>query len=229
MFLKIKNKARLLARSFTHPAAPIRSLETITRHIEKYFGSEFYVLDENVSSIVHIDVHVVHPTADRPFFTLLTSGMSDRDMQVPTGMEDLALAEVCLCLPPSWPLGMNDSDWREAKHFWPIAALKEVAKYPHVHQTWFSWGHIIGSVEHPEPIDSQGRFTGLILLNPAAFPEGADELKADDGRTIRYLAVVPLLKEEMDFKHKNDTDALEEKLIESGVTELLNPGRGSVV
>ena len=101
-------------------------------------------------------------------------------------------------------------------------ALKSVARYPHVNQTWLAWGHSIGS-EGDEPLDEIGRFVGLVLLAPATFTVGGEELKAADGRTIRFLAVIPLLKEELPFKPEHGVDALEEKLREAGITELLNP------
>jgi hypothetical protein len=208
---------------------PIRYLRTITDHIERYFGTDFFVLDEKKSSVVHVDVHVVRPTPTRPYFTLLTSGMSDLDMRVPEGLEDLALAEVCLCLPKEWPLAMDDFGWREPRYFWPIAILQQAARYPHINQTWFSWGHTVGSVERPEPLYVETRFTGLMLLNPATFPEGADTVETEDGRAIHYLALIPLLEQEMKFKQKFDSGTLEEKLKEADVTELLNPKRSSAV
>ncbi len=208
---------------------PIRYLPTITDHIERYFGTDFFVLDEKKSSVVHVDVHVVRPTPTRPYFTLLTSGMSDLDMRVPEGLEDLALAEVCLCLPKEWPLAMDDFGWREPRYFWPIAILQQAARYPHINQTWFSWGHTVGSVERPEPLHVETRFTGLILSTPATFPEGADTVETKDGRAIHYLALIPLLDQEMKFKQKFDSATLVEKLKEADVTELLNPKRSSVV
>ena len=208
---------------------PIRYLPTITDHIERYFGTDFFVLDEKKSSVVHVDVHVVCPTPTRPYFTLLTSGMSDLDMRVPEGLEDLALAEVCLCLPKEWPLAMDDFGWREPRYFWPIAILQQAARYPHINQTWFSWGHTVGSVERPEPLHVETRFTGLLLANPATFPEGADTVETKDGRAIHYLALIPLLEQEMKFKQKFDSATLLQKLKESDVTELLNPKRSSVV
>lgn len=60
-----------------------------------------------------------------PIFTLLTSGMDDLDMQVPPGLEDFALAELCLCLPDEWPLAINEFGWREPDFFWPIQILKQ--------------------------------------------------------------------------------------------------------
>jgi hypothetical protein len=209
---------------------PIRYLETITKHIERHFGTDGFVLDENKSSTVHVDVHVVPPNHSRPYFTLVTSGMSDLDMHTPAELEEFALAELCLCLPADWPLSMTNFGWREPKYFWPLAILRRIARYPHRHKTWLSWGHTIGNVEHPEPIAADANFTGIMLLNPQTFPEDADKVTTEeDGRTINFLAVLPLLPPELEFARKLDSDSLEEKLFEAGVTELLNPNRPSVI
>ena len=214
----------------TRLPTPIRYLETINKYIERNFAADHFVLHEDKSSTIHVDVHVVLPNASRPYFTLLTSGMSDLDMHTPEGLEDLALAELCLCLPKHWPLSMTDFGWREPQYSWPIAVLQQTARYVHREKTWFSWGHTVGSVEHPAPIDAEGRFTGVVFLNPCTFPEGADKLTTEeDGRTINFLAVIPLLPSEMEFARKQDSDALEEKLIEAGVTELLDTQRPNVV
>jgi Suppressor of fused protein (SUFU) len=87
-----------------------------------------------------------------------------------------------------WPLAIDDFGWREPKYFWPIAILKQSAKYPHIHQTWLSGGHTIGSVERPEPLGSQVDFTGMMLLNPATCPEGANEVRARPTEGSRPVA-----------------------------------------
>ena len=208
---------------------PIRYLSEITEHITKYFGTDFFVLDERKSSIVHVDVHVVRPTPARPYFTLLTSGMSDLDMHMPKGFESLALAELCLCLPSNWPLGMSDFGWRQPGYFWPIAVLMETVRYTHRQKTWLSWGHTLGGIENMLPFNAGVEFTGIMFLNPQTFPEGADSVQTEDDRTIHYLSVVPLLSTEMNFKEDRGWEALEENLLEAGVTEVIDPHRPSCV
>jgi len=206
---------------------PIRYLPTITDHIERYFGTDFFVLDEKKSSVVHVDVHVVRPTPIRPYFTLLTSGMSDLDMRVPEGLEDLALAEVCLCLPKEWPLAMDDFGWREPRYFWPIAILQQAARYPAHKSNVVLWGHTVGSVERPEPLHVETRFTGLMLANPATFQKV--RIRWRPGRPSYSLPRFDsTLEQEMKFKQKFDSATLVESQ-EADVTELLNPKRSSVV
>jgi hypothetical protein len=228
-FSRFKDKSRALDERLKSPVAPIRNLWAITSHIEKYFGNDFFVLDEEKSTFVHIDVNIVLPSLTRPYYTLLTSGMSDRRMKVRRGLTDSALAEVCLCLPKEWPISQNNMDWATPEFFWPIAVLKKVALYPHLHETWLSRAHTIGSVEHPSRFDPQGRFIGVVPLEPLTFPAGAARVAAEGGGEIRYLAVIPLLQPELAFKFKFGTDALEKQLRASNLTELLDPRRRSVI
>jgi Suppressor of fused protein (SUFU) len=207
---------------------PIRYLREITAHIEEHFGKGCFVLHEKKSATVHIDVHVVTPNPERPFFTLLTSGMSDLDMTVPEGAEDLALAEVCLCLPDYWPLSMTNLGWREPKYSWPLAMLHEAARYPHRNHTWLGWRHSVPRAAATNLFE-EARFTGILFVPPQTFPDGADEVATPDGRTIRYLGLIPLLAPELVFKENFGIEKFEERLFGSGVTELLDPQRPSVV
>jgi hypothetical protein len=80
------------------------SIERISDHIEKYIGVPSVVLHEKISDLVHVDVHVVPPGGERDFYTLITSGMSDRPMKAPPQFVALRFAEIMVCLPPHWPL-----------------------------------------------------------------------------------------------------------------------------
>ena len=138
----------------TRLPTPIRYLETITKHVQMHFGTNSFVLHENKSSTVHVDLHVVPPTNSRPYFTLLTSGMSDLDMHVPAGLEDLALAEVCLCLPGDWPLSLTDFV-AKAGVFLANRYLATKARYVHRHKTWFASGHTVGTSNIQLPLMPQ--------------------------------------------------------------------------
>jgi hypothetical protein len=208
---------------------PIRYLREITAHIEAHFGNDFFVLHEKKSSIVHVDIHVVTPNSDRPFFTLLTSGMSDLDMRVPEGAEDLALEEVCLCLPEYWPLSVTNFGWREPKYFWPFAMLHEAARYPHRNRTWFGWGHSVPRVPPRDATPEEARFAGMVFVVPQTFPEGADKVATPDGRTVHYLGLIPLLAPELAFKEAFGIEKFVEKLLGTEVTELLDPQRPGMV
>src|SRR5262249_26066204 len=74
----------------------------VERPIERSFGPIAWVSHEVASPVVHIDVHVVEPSSQRPFYTLVTSGMSDQPMTVPDKALEAGhheLAELMICLP----------------------------------------------------------------------------------------------------------------------------------
>jgi hypothetical protein len=56
---------------------------------ETHLGEIHDVYHELISDLVHIDIHHVAPDDERPFHTLVTSGMSDLPMTVPEGVEAL--------------------------------------------------------------------------------------------------------------------------------------------
>jgi len=92
----------------------------IEKHIETHVGKPSLVLHEIGSRYVHIDVHVVAPKPDRDFYTLVTSGMSDKPMKAPRQAEGLEYSELMLCLPSNWTMKEFDvmsqetwnRDWR---------------------------------------------------------------------------------------------------------------------
>src|SRR5215471_13595300 len=117
------------------------SLEQIDKHIETHIGKISTVLHEIASDLVHIDVHQVNPTQERPYYTLITSGMSDLPMTVPESAHDFRYAELMLCLPSDWRLDHDDLKQGGDLYYWPIRWLKICARFPHEYKTWFGWGH----------------------------------------------------------------------------------------
>src|SRR5687767_2972399 len=93
------------------------NIQIISDHIARHIGEPATVYHEIISNLVHIDVHIVKPTSERNFYTLVTSGMSDQPMTVPPAAADFAYGELLLCLPPDWPMEQND--FKEPRHYWP--------------------------------------------------------------------------------------------------------------
>src|SRR4051812_35988674 len=102
-------------------------------HIDKYFGGDYFVLDEKQSPLVHVDVYVVRANGQRNYHVLFTSGMSEKPMNVPEDCHEWKYAELMLCLPQSWPL--TSSAFDDERNWWPIRALKDAARYAHENST----------------------------------------------------------------------------------------------
>src|SRR5215831_18616558 len=133
---------------------PSQGIEEIEKHVATYFGAPATVFHEIVSDLVHIDVHIIPPHAERDCWTLFTAGMSDRPMSPPEGADDEKWAELMISLPPDWTLDKLSVTPPPAdleKWYWPIRWLKQLARFPHTCETWLGSGHTIPNGDPPEP------------------------------------------------------------------------------
>jgi len=203
------------------------SLEVISAHIERHVGPIEMVFHELVSDMVHIDVHWVKPTTERPCNTLVTTGMSDRAMTAPEGAEDLCFCELVLNLPEDWPMG--HADWQENEAaYWPIRLLKDIARLPHEYQTWIWVGHSVGGGDHPEPYHPSTEQCAALLVPCISLPEDFYRLQISPAKTVYFFSVLPLYREELMYRMNRGTDALFERLEKHGVIDIIDPSRVNV-
>jgi hypothetical protein len=202
------------------------SIEQISDHIEKYIGPIETVWHELVSDLVHIDLHVVGPTEERPHYTLVTSGMSDRPMTVPEECDESPFAELLLALPPGWPL--DEKSWAKERHYWPVRWLKILARLPHAYETWLGFGHTVPNGDPPEPFAAGTRLCCWLAAPPRTVADDFATLRIDAEKTIGFHAILPIYREEMAFKLANGAEPLLERFDRHGVTEVLDIKRKNV-
>lgn len=198
------------------------SIEEISDHIEKFIGKIDLVFHELVSDKVHIDVHWVKPTNERPFHTLVTSGMSDLPMNTPDHAKDYKYAELSICLPQEWDL--SEEGQKDEKNYWPIWWLKYLAKFPHEYNTWLCFGHTIPNGDPAEPFAINTSLNTALLVPSVVFDESFRELKLKN-RTIHFYTLIPLYSEEVALKLKKGVDALYDKFDQYGVNDILDINR----
>lgn len=181
-------------------------LDAIEEHIKEYYGDFPTVFHEIVSPDIHCDICIVPPNSKRNYYTLLTMGMGAHLMNIPPDLpaDENARAELLICLPPDWKVGENGEEW-----FWPIALLKNLARLPINCDTWLGWGH---SVDHQQPFANNTELSGSLLIYPENVEDGAETCVLPNGDTVNFYEVIPLYREEMDFKIDNDTKALLENM-----------------
>jgi hypothetical protein len=61
------------------------TMEAICATMEAHFGTVDLVWHELISELVHLDIHQIRATEERPFHVLFTTGMSDLPMTLPEG------------------------------------------------------------------------------------------------------------------------------------------------
>jgi len=202
-------------------------IEAVDRHLGEHLGEQGSVFHELVSDLVHLDVHFVPPAGARSWSTVVTCGMAERAMTVPDGLEDYRHAELVLALPADWPL--DEEAFADERVYWPVRLVKDLARLPHEFETFLYYGHTVPNGDPPEPYASDTELCGAIISVPELTSEPFDVLEVGDGRIVRFYAVVPLHRNEMQFKLEKGAEALWERLAEAGVTELLDTARESVI
>ena len=203
-----------------------RDLGILSDHVTRWWGDGL-VFHEIVSEYVHLDVHISRATASRPYHVLVTTGMSDRPMKTPEGSEDCRHAELMLALPPEWPL--SEDDVEDEKNWWPLRHLKQTARFPHIVETWLWHHHTVGNGESLDPVHPSAPFVGFALGTPRLCPDEARSLRIRTGKEVHFFSLIPLYEAELKFAWKHGTVELFKRLDAAGVTELVQPGRPSVV
>jgi hypothetical protein len=203
-----------------------RDLEAIGDHIERQWGKVEEVFHEIVSEYVHIDLHVVRATAERPYHFLVTSGMSDRPMTVPEGSDECGYAELLVALPEGWPV--DHAGFHDERNYWPFRQLKQAARFPHIHQTWFWYGHTFANGDPPEAYAPDVSFCASILSIPALCDQAAWQLEISPEKRIQFFSLIPIYEEELRFAWSNGSDALFERLDGIDITELISQNRKNV-
>ena len=204
--------------------------ERITAHLTRTLGEPANVWHELVSERVHVDVHLVPAAADRPYLTLVTSGMSARPMKVPPDLDEpdqWSLAELCLFLPPVWKI--DQEAFADETHYWPVRLLKMLARLPHMFDTWLGWGHSIPNGDPAQPYAPGTRLAGALIIPPFAQPE--EFFVVAGAPTLHVFQILPVTAAELDFKLAKGTEALLEKLEarHEDIYGPIDPARASAV
>lgn len=202
------------------------NIEQISAHIENHVGEVSMVFHEIISDTVHIDVHHVKPTPERPFHTLITSGMSDFPMSVPEDVEAPCYLELMVTLPQSWRI--DDKSFEDEKWYWPIRQLKFLARFPHKYDTWLGWGHTLPNGDPATPFADNTLFSGVIVLPSVTVPTEFYTLKINDEKTIDFFSIVPLYEEEMNLKLNKGTEVLLDKFDNYGINDIVDIDRRNV-
>jgi hypothetical protein len=199
------------------------SVEIIDEHLDSFFDSEeVLVFHEKESEIVHSDIFIVKPAGDRNYNLLLTCGMSALPMKVPDDLDHLKFAEITMLLPKDWKLDYDD--FADENNYWPIRALIQLSKYPHLNDTWFGYGHTI-------PFDGthkvNHKFDSIILLESITLSDDFTYIETSE-KEIYFYSAIPIYKEELEFKLEHGTDKLLELFQRHNIDEIVDVERKKV-
>lgn len=197
----------------------------IVAHIEKHIGRIAQVFQDSGADGPHVLVHHVAATADRPFHTLVTSGMSDRPMAVPAELDAPRHLELMMTLPKDWQF--DDMSARDDRWRWPVSQLQRLARVPFESGSWLQWGHAVPNGDPPQAFAPETRLCGVIIAPSLLVPIDFYELRAGQ-QSITFYSAIPLYKEEIDLQREHGMAVLLGKLLDQGIRDLIDTRRKNV-
>lgn len=151
--------------------------------------------------------------------------MSERPMTVPPeALADGAAerAELVMLLPE----GLNIEDPLQS---WPLQFLRFIARLPHEYDTWLGHWHTVPNGDPALPLAEDTVLAGAMVAPFVRLPNEFATLSRGNGERIAFMALVCLTADELDLKLAKGTGALTDLMDAAGVSELLDPGRASLV
>ena len=201
-------------------------MSVVEQHIKNTFGEFENVFHELVSPDIHVDICVVPPFEERNYYTLVTMGMGAHRMNVSEELAEYKLerAELVIALPPDWKLdreSMEDERW-----YWPIRLLKVLARLPIASDTWLGFGH---TIDNEKDFAEGTKLCASLLIGPQDMDMGevGEVCVLPSGEEVNFYQVIPLYREELEYKLEHDADALLEQMAE--VSFVVCPDRRNTV
>ena len=196
-------------------------LSAIEQHIKNTFGEFENVFHELVSPDIHVDICVVPPSEERDYYTLVTMGMGAHRMNVPEELAEYKLerAELAIALPPDWKL--DEESLKDERWYWPIGLLKVLARLPIASDTWLGFGH---TMDKQSPFAEDTKLCAALLVGPQDIVwNGGEVCTFPGGEEVNFYQVIPLYREELEYKLAHDAEALMEQMAE--VSFVVHPDR----
>ena len=196
----------------------------ILEYVTKHFGPIKSTISEIVpGSRVSVNIHIIPPSVNKDFVTLVTTGMSDEPMDYSNEEGVFKYAELLLKLSSSWLIekeSMKDQD-----HYWPLGWLRKVAHIPHMYEGWLEEGVILPNGEPPQPFASNTKLS-CIMVCRSQEPE-LDNVYTKQGN-INIYTLVPIYEEERNLALEKGHDYLLKRMSEEGISDVLDIDRVNV-
>ena len=199
-------------------------MEAIEGHIQQYFGDFGNVFHELASPDIHVDICVVPPSQERDYYTLVTMGMGAHRMNVPEELAEYKLerAELAIALPGNWKL--KREDLKNERWYWPIRLLKTLARLPIASDTWLGFGH---TMDNEDDFAKDTKLCAAMLTGPQDTEDGSEVCILPSGEEVNFYQVIPLYREELEYKMEHDADALLDKM--DGISFVVEPDRQDAI
>jgi len=184
-------------------------------HYQRFFGPITRdIMHSTDVRAVHVDIYQFEPTPERPFWTLITSGMSNERQIELEDCEDGMAPRAEILMYAAEPQG------------WMFSVLKGLAEMPFDDNTCLHWGH---TVPNGMPMTAApSLLTSFLFVPPFCEPPEFNELEID-GDNVDFLWMIPITEAEREFAIQHGSEKLYEKLEDADMPIAMDEQRKSVV
>ena len=197
--------------------------QDIKEHFDDLFPGRkigHYSDPRNDNSVANISI--LFPQEADDFYVLYTTGMSSMEMAIPDELieeyPEFKRAELFMLLPYDWDIDDMLSHDPEENNFWPLKLLLTLASFPHHYGTWFGPGHTIGITPDYAPFAENTKLCSAMFV---ALGDDICVIQAKDNTEISAYLVLPIYKEETEYKISKGYDAFLDRY-----TEIFNEDDG---
>lgn len=218
-----------LIRQETTPPADDDILGHVKKHIDQYFGTFTQILSVDGNPDLPIQIVLIPPRLEHDYYTLVTLGLSRHRMKFPEERQDekLERAELLINLPRYWKL--TESGCKEDRWSWPVQMMLSIVRFAlNDPEVGLESRTTLMEGDDGIPFAENTELRGTILLWPGPFGQDAFACRLPSGEEVNFYQVIPLYREEIQFKRENGSDALLD-LCQDESLEVINPKRLNVV
>lgn len=161
---------------------------------------------------------------ETPVTVISTCGLSDYNMPVSEKWKGREHTELFFCLPTYWDF----EDTSNPLFNWVYDWIFKLEHFVRERQTWFGPGHTLPCGNPALSLSSKMKQDHFFLIDPIFLNQALEPLKTE-GKTIYFLAIVPIFSDELDYKMGKGTHKLIRKLLARKSDERLDDYRVSVL
>ena len=223
------NERKKIIRQEAIPPADDDILGHVKVHIDQQFGVYTQLLTDNSDPDHPLEIAVIPPRLEHDYYTLVTVGLSRHRMGFleERREEKLERAELLINLPQDWRL--TKADCREERWNWPIRMMLATAHFAMEDpEVGLESRTTLDEGEDGIPFAENTELRGEILLCPGVFGTDSFFCRLPDGDEVNFYQVIPLYREEIQYKLEHGSDALLDLCPDESL-EVINPHRLNVV
>lgn len=214
-------------------------LQQIRSHVERHIGRIDRVFPGDPAQGT-ADVLHVSPVNSRPYHTLVTAGMSNIAMRVPSDVNAPHRLELMMTLAERWKFRGDAADERT---YWPVRLLQSLSRAPRdqseprrgereeiprdERKGWLGWGDTVPNGDPPRPLARHTALCGVIIAPSLLVPVAFYELNVD-GERVAFYSAVPLYREELELRAREGMAALLERLLQKDINDVVDLKRRNV-